>query len=842
MKRANSQKDNQSVLLPTAVFHVELGHSKQVSPDSNRRVCTSAAMIGLAAISMGLPNLLFPEGQQAARAAEPATLDPTQTTNRASQSNLTGRGVSTTVVSPGFNAATASLGNSPVMPESEGFSRAEILSPESPFLTSQPPLIKTALEEKSLSTSELSTQEIKPEVPVILTPEFIDASDALNENQPVAQQQKEQEQAALDEAVSYVAVLESVNPESSRTLTVLPSGKTAPKFPSLPAPVEESPVTSESVIVTLPKETKAEEVTAVKPSWQQMQSETEGVGPVNSTWTVKPITESQVDATPKKITLEVYQVQSGDTVNTIAKTHGVDSSALIEANQLSNPDQLEVDQSLAVTRFENSTSGISSAAVAPSLPWKVEENLQPVPEFDGTPKLFTPSPEIASTETLANPTLKAETETGVAPELQETTPLVEPTHTEVEELSGQPKEQLKEMSGSEPELPSLTIAPSLNSTSVASRFSPRDSVFPQPVLHQVRRGETLDSIARRYGVTRSELIRVNHITNPNLIQVNQNLKIPKSQSLDSITATPAIPGINTTEISSAAIDSQQPVPLVSFNNDSSSQKQSTPNPTEESAYSTYVEGLTTELNQLRQQYQNQPASVTLPLTQPLTPVQQPVTSVARPVERVNSEFSTSSSTGNLEEDLRRLQEKYRSSSPSTPQTPASGAGQNVAVAPLGPDAYDPSKLPIGEMVSPEVPPLAPSERYLPGDRMNGYIWPAQGVFTSGYGWRWGRMHRGIDIAGPIGTPIFAAAPGVVDYSDWNSGGYGYLVDIRHPDGSLTRYAHNNRLLVRKGQKVRQGQQIAEMGSTGYSTGPHLHFEIHPAGQGAVNPMAYLPNR
>ncbi|MDB9519320.1 peptidoglycan DD-metalloendopeptidase family protein [Roseofilum reptotaenium CS-1145] len=842
MKRANSQKDNQSVLLPTAVFHAEVGHSKQVSPDSNRRVCTSAAMIGLAAISMGLPNLLFPEGQQAARAAEPATLDPTQTTNRASQPNLTGRGISTTVVSSGFNAATASLGNAPVMLESAGFSRAETLSPESPFLTSQPPLAKTSLEEKSLSTSELSTPGVKPEVPVILTPELIDASDASSENQPLAQQQKEQEQAALDEAVSYVTVLESVNPEASRTLTVLPSGKTAPKFQSLPAPVEESPVKSESVIVTLPKEAKAEGVGAVKPSWQQMQSETGGVAPVNSTWTVKPITEPQVDVTPKKITLEVYQVQSGDTVNTIAKTHGVDSSALIEANQLSNPDQLEVDQSLAVPRFENPTSGVSSAAVAPSLPWKVEGDLQALPEFDGTPKLFTPSPEIASTETLASPTLKAETETGAAPELQEATPIVEPTHTEVEAFSGQPKEQLKEMSESEPELPSLTLTPSLNSTSVASRFSPRDSVFPQPLLHQVRRGETLDSIARRYGVTRSELIRVNHITNPNLIQVNQNLKIPKSQNLDSITATSAIPGINTTEISSAAIDSQQPVPLVSFNNDSSSQKQSTPNPTEESAYSTYVEGLTTELNQLRQQYQNQPASVTLPLTQPSTPVQQPVTSVARPVERVNSEFSTSSSTGNLEEDLRRLQEKYRSSSPSTPQTPASGVGQNVAVAPLGPDAYDPSKLPIGEMVSPEVPPLAPSERYLPGDRMNGYIWPAQGVFTSGYGWRWGRMHRGIDIAGPIGTPIFAAAPGVVDYSDWNSGGYGYLVDIRHPDGSLTRYAHNNRLLVRKGQKVRQGQQIAEMGSTGYSTGPHLHFEIHPAGQGAVNPMAYLPNR
>ena len=104
------------------------------------------------------------------------------------------------------------------------------------------------------------------------------------------------------------------------------------------------------------------------------------------------------------------------------------------------------------------------------------------------------------------------------------------------------------------------------------------------------------------------------------------------------------------------------------------------------------------------------------------------------------------------------------------------------------------------------------------------------------------MHRGVDVAGPVGTPIVAAGAGVVERAGWNSGGYGNLVEIRHPDGSMTRYAHNNRLNVSAGQTVRQGQQIAEMGSTGYSTGPHLHFEIHQSGSGAVNPIAYLPNR
>ncbi len=169
----------------------------------------------------------------------------------------------------------------------------------------------------------------------------------------------------------------------------------------------------------------------------------------------------------------------------------------------------------------------------------------------------------------------------------------------------------------------------------------------------------------------------------------------------------------------------------------------------------------------------------------------------------------------------------------------------MAAAPMSPDVYRASpQLPVGEVVTPGMPMLPDSGEFLPEapNRFNGYVWPTQGTFTSGYGWRWGRMHRGIDIAGPVGTPIIAAAPGVVVRSGWNSGGYGNLVDIRHADGSMTRYAHNSRLLVREGQQVSQGQQIAEMGSTGYSTGPHLHFEVHLPNSGTVNPLAYLPGR
>jgi murein DD-endopeptidase MepM/ murein hydrolase activator NlpD len=121
-----------------------------------------------------------------------------------------------------------------------------------------------------------------------------------------------------------------------------------------------------------------------------------------------------------------------------------------------------------------------------------------------------------------------------------------------------------------------------------------------------------------------------------------------------------------------------------------------------------------------------------------------------------------------------------------------------------------------------------------------FVWPTRGTLSSSYGRRWGRMHQGIDIAGPIGTPVVAASDGVVVASSYQGGGYGNVIDIQHSDGSMTRYGHNNRLIASVGQTVKQGQHVADMGNTGRSTGPHLHFEIHPGGGSAVNPLAYLP--
>ena len=158
-----------------------------------------------------------------------------------------------------------------------------------------------------------------------------------------------------------------------------------------------------------------------------------------------------------------------------------------------------------------------------------------------------------------------------------------------------------------------------------------------------------------------------------------------------------------------------------------------------------------------------------------------------------------------------------------------GATRQLPVETITPAeaAPEPSSLPQAAPQAPSFPPLDQA-----------FIWPISGTINSGFGPRGSSFHDGIDIAAPEGTPIRAIDDGVVIYSD-QLRGYGNMVILRHADGFVSVYAHNERNLVREGQQVSRGETIARVGSTGRVTGPHLHFEIRRDNK-AQDPLYYMP--
>ncbi|KAA0096849.1 M23 family peptidase [Mycolicibacterium sp. P1-18] len=165
-------------------------------------------------------------------------------------------------------------------------------------------------------------------------------------------------------------------------------------------------------------------------------------------------------------------------------------------------------------------------------------------------------------------------------------------------------------------------------------------------------------------------------------------------------------------------------------------------------------------------------------------------------------------------------------------TGSSDGMQIVTVAPVASEAVHSQELANGAAFAAE---RAEREARLARPM---YVMPARGVWTSGFGYRWGVLHAGIDIANSIGTPIVAAADGVVTDAGLTAG-YGAWVKIRHSDGTVTLYGHVNTWLVTPGERVMAGDQIATIGNRGQSTGPHLHFSVLKNGTDFVDPVPWL---
>jgi murein DD-endopeptidase MepM/ murein hydrolase activator NlpD len=361
--------------------------------------------------------------------------------------------------------------------------------------------------------------------------------------------------------------------------------------------------------------------------------------------------------------------------------------------------------------------------------------------------------------------------------------------------------------------------------------------------YRVGPGDTLTSIARNHGVSYRELADLNAITNPNQLLANQVLKLPVKTVTNGLEADSKVATTIAPEALRQQLVNPTSAPSVNFAApqgvlQDAAQSQATAFVTQaelvQQAQPQMTGSLATEVRNLRQKFQER--TIVPAVVVPRVPTSVPA---------FVSNSAAQSEEAKRSKQLAMALQDAATNSPKREENaeipvPAVPSKQLVARSSLGAGEYAPVDGGVRRMVAPSLPGLGREDAYLPGSQaMTGYIWPAKGDFTSPYGPRWGRMHRGIDVAAPTGTPVVASAPGVVSEVGWDGYGYGNYVEITHPDGAVTLYGHNDRVLVRQGQAVAQGEQISEMGSTGRSTGPHVHFEIHPAGGGAVNPMAYL---
>ncbi len=548
-----------------------------------------------------------------------------------------------------------------------------------------------------------------------------------------------------------------------------------------------------------------------------------------------------------------HTVEQGDSLWQIAQEHRVEVQDIKVANRISPDTKLQVGQVIKVPSEElakptlvsllpGTQSDISQQQQVPNL----EHLVAGIPNADSTVK------NLEQSELSSN--------TADAPVVVATEELTGDVSLRSAGLVSQSdgfQADLQQLESEGHQVASLRIDTAATLKAESQEAVPEDattSSLPEESTeaslpgYEVRPGDTVEDIALTLGTTSEELADVNELDNPDFIVAGETLAVPGEKGTDELvladasdtsansssselTASSSINHLDDTRLTrlqstvenrinasstlqrlqrgqSGLIASQAENTTVALDAETESVTVDDP----------YTASLLAEVNSAQGLQPSLESDRDIALKQPTSITEGAV---------VNPEFQGD-----------RLEARAISDNQSTQDS------ELLAAAPLDPSVYVSSPTSAaGQVVSPEMPIMPSADEYLPEapDYFNGYIWPTRGTLTSGYGWRWGRMHRGIDVAGPVGTPIVSAAAGVVERAGWNSGGYGNLVEVRHADGSMTRYAHNSRITVRPGQRVSQGQHIADMGSTGYSTGPHLHFEVHLPDRGTVNPMAMLPS-
>ena len=593
------------------------------------------------------------------------------------------------------------------------------------------------------------------------------------------------------------------------------------------------------------------------------------------------------NAIAKQPKFDSYKVQNGDTIETIARRNGITQKSIIEANKLENPQWLELNQELKLPQSQP-LGAVQTVAASLS-----QKPLKQLPSLTGDPlgNNANTAPKVADQVrvTAATPMVLPKelvTKLAAASRVSPWNGLLQLTGAESQNISPSLPAQDQRESGTTVVQPNLAIASEPISKVAASLlpFAPEQLLgniagesgknassatafnlnlparfLATPLIPAATAAEQYsDSRAIPIEASSSQPVAEPRVQLPVIVMAALSVpQIPNTfinqQRID-LQSTPAN---NSNQPASEAPAKLRSVAAVAVPSIPSSQA------VEQSSVSTSVPALPTVQPALEPNVQI-PARMAASLAPKIPSAESVEQSAISPsaqadklallpdpearmstleVKRLEVEVDQLNSKvrdAEIKEAVRRAEESRNLEA-------AKIAAANLNASPNPDRDFDSSRSAIANPgdrsgIEPQLPQLMASA-YLPDVQdyglSTGFIWPADGIFTSGYGWRWGRIHQGIDIAAPVGTPILAAASGVVEYSSWNDGGYGNMIDIRHADGTITRYAHMNDRYVKAGQTVSQGQLIGAMGSTGFSTGPHLHFEIRPNGGSAIDPMVFL---
>ncbi|MBD2131767.1 peptidoglycan DD-metalloendopeptidase family protein [Sphaerospermopsis sp. FACHB-1094] len=768
--------------------------SNETIHKTNRRAGTQAAMIGLA-ISMGATSLLVTRQSDQAQAAAPVGSQKAASTIPAASDTE-------------IKFAATKL-------ESQAVPSASV--PENPVIVGEPTAVSQmpGLEAKwpvaakemavQIQTSEANKNAVylQPQVEQGLNNNSVQSR--LQTEKPLSQTESQfsQNQGVAD-SLSPVVIVESANPVSNDVNAQL---KAQQEF-ALNRLQEKSNRLRNSLAQLRPDETNkfseagievAQPTTVADNSLPVQSSEVIDANQADlisrlkqdkqtSAPVQKALTPAPAPAVVAQLATTTYEVKPGDTLAEIADNYGTSVSDIIKANNLDDPNQLQISQKLII------------------------------------------------------PTAKAERTSYTQPTVAISPTFIRP--------SSNPKLAVSPLSKPDPEanLPLIPQSPvESNNNSVA---------IPVPVVKQSPVESNNNSVAIPVPVVKQSPVARN----------NSSVAIPVPLAGNQLPPTPETEFTAPNSLAVGGDNSQLDIAT------ETQTEQQLPQKTAKLKGPERIRSLQAEIERLREKYRAQKSGVTVANVDETenTPVPVVVEKANNQTNfPVNAQLNAVSISvpkpiqpGYSQQPVKPLVSAARpNNEPINPQfisrqtaLPGNSSGSSSSIRLNVPTAGVNSSDSLGNLrgtrVSPALPPLAAVDLYLPKSveettepsSSTAHIWPAKGVLTSGYGWRWGRMHRGIDIANGVGTPIYASSAGRVERAGWNNGGYGLLVDIRHADGSLTRYAHNSRILVQVGQEVEQGQIIAAMGSTGFSTGSHIHFEVHPAGKGAVNPIAFLPSR